>query len=290
MFAQRRSAGKSPRFNVKVLPPSVLNTIKRSRPLYAVGRRARFAIGSFLGARTVPGLDGRLHYNDFMLDSTNPIDVDGYRRTGIQVVFQLGRSLEEAGRGWDTVGSVLEVGCGYGRVVRELRKTVPADRIYVSDVIDEGARFTAAEFGATQIPADPGPEWDARFGLVYVSSMYSHMPRSAVVGHLRRICALIAPGGVLVFTSLGRDSALSLEIHNQYWLDKARVLDALANVGYYFERYPYYNGDYGLTWFTREAVERLVGESAPAVEFVACHLNDVAGNQDLYVWRKPGAG
>jgi SAM-dependent methyltransferase len=278
-----------PHLTVKVLPPKVLDTIKRSRPVYAVGRRARYAIGSLLGARRVPGLDGRLHYNDYMLGSTKPVDVQGYRRTGIEVVGQLSRSLEEAGRGWDTVGAVLEVGCGYGRVVRELRKTVPAERIYVCDVIDEGARFTASEFGATQIPTDPGPEWDGRFDLIYLLSVYSHLPKSVVADHLRGVYSLLAPGGLLVFTILGRDSAQTLEIHNQYWLDKTRVLDALNDAGYYYERYPYYYDEYGLTWFVREAVERLVAKSAPALELVACHLNDVAGNQDLYVWRKPEA-
>ena len=187
------------------------------------------------------------------------------------------------------MGALLEVGCGYGRVIRELRKTVPAERIYVCDVIDEGARFTASEFGATRIPADPGPEWDGRFDLVYLLSVYSHLPESAVADHLRRMSSLLAPGGVLVFTTLGRDSAQTLEIHNQYWLDKARVLDALEDSGYYYERYPYYYDEYGLTWFVPEAVQRLVAESAPELELVASHLNDVAGNQDLYVWRKPDA-
>lgn len=278
-----------PGLSVTILPPNVLNAIKRARPVYAVSRRARFAIGSLLGARTVPGLDGRVHYNDFMLVSTNPADVHEYCRTADEFVGQLGRSLKEAGRDWDTVGSVLEVGCGYGRIVRELRKTLPAKRIHVSDVIDGGARFTASEFGATQIPTDPGPEWDERFGVIYLLSVYSHMPRPAVADHLRRMQRLLAPGGVLVFTTHGRDSAQILAIYHQYWLDKNRVLDALADTGYYFERYPYYYAEYGMTWFTREAVQRLVAVSVPGLELVACHLRDVGGHQDLYVWRKPDA-
>lgn len=276
-----------PGLSVTILPPKLLNTIKRARPIYAVGRRGRFAIGALLGARRVPGLDGQVHYNDFMLVSTNPADVREYRRTAEEFVGQLGRSLKEAGRDWDTVGSVLEVGCGYGRIVRELCKTVPANRIYVSDVIDSGARFTASEFGATQIPADPGPEWNERFGLIYLLSVYSHMPRQGVADHLRRMHRLLAPGGVLVFTTHGPDSAQILEIYNQYWLDKKRVLNALADAGYYFERYPHYYDQYGMTWFTQEAVQRLVAESAPELELVACHLHDVGGHQDLYVWRKP---
>ncbi len=273
--------------STKILPANALNTIKRVRPIYAVSRRARFAVGSLLRARTVPGLDGRVHYNDFMLISTNPVDVHDYRCMAVEFVEQLGRSLKEAGRDWDTLGRVLDVGCGYGRIVRELRNTVPADRIHVSDVIDEGARFTASEFGATQIPTDPSQEWDGQFDLIYMVSVYSHMPRLAVADHLRRVESLLAPGGVLVFTAQGRDSVEIFEPYKLYWLDKDRVLDALADTGYYFERYPYYYDEYGMTFFTQEAMKRLVAESAPALEFVACHLNDLPGNQDLYVWRKP---
>jgi SAM-dependent methyltransferase len=278
-----------PNLSVKILPPHVLNTIKRARPIYAASRRARFAIGSLLGARTVPGLDGRVHYNDFMLTSTNPAAVHEYRRTAEEFVGQLDRSLKEAGRDWDTVGSVLEIGCGYGRIVRALRNTVPTNRIHVSDVIDGGARFTASEFGATQIPAEPGPEWDERFDLIYLLSVYSHLPRPAVADHLRRMQSLLAPGGVLVFTTHGRDSANILEVYNQYWLEADRVLGGLSDAGYYFERYPYYYDEYGMTFFTREAMESLVAESAPALELVGCHLNDVAGHQDMYVWRKTDA-
>jgi SAM-dependent methyltransferase len=278
-----------PGLSVKVLPTNMLNTIKRSRPLYTVSRRARFAIGSLLGARTVAGLDGRVHYNDFMLVSTNPASVDTYRRTAEEFVGQLGRSLKEAGRDWDTVQSVLEIGCGYGRIVRALRNTVPSGRIHVSDVIEGGAQFTASEFGATKIPTDPGPEWDGRFDLIYLLSVYSHLPRLAVADHLRRMQSLLAPGGVLVFTTHGPDSAQILEVYNQYWLDEGRVQAGLANAGCYFERYPHYYDEYGMTWFTRDTVESLVAESAPALKLVGCHSNDVAGHQDLYVWQKTGA-
>ena len=52
----------------KVLPATLLDRVKRSPLVYQVARRVRFAVGSMLGARTVPGIPGRCHYNDFMLD------------------------------------------------------------------------------------------------------------------------------------------------------------------------------------------------------------------------------
>ncbi len=62
--------------NTQILPKGTLDTIKRSRPIYTIGRKVRFAVGELLGSREVPGLTGRTHYNDFMLVSTDPAVVE----------------------------------------------------------------------------------------------------------------------------------------------------------------------------------------------------------------------
>ena len=165
--------------NTQILPKGTLDTIKRSRPIYTIGRKVRFAVGELLGLREVPGLTGRTHYNDFMLVSTDPAVVETYVRGANQFIDILERSCSEAGRDPSTIGEVLEVGCGYGRIVRELRKRMPAARVHVSDVIDGAARFTAAEFGCYEMPPleDAGAEYNERFDLVYLLSVYTHLRR-----------------------------------------------------------------------------------------------------------------
>lgn len=274
--------------STKVVPGNLLEAVKRVRPVYTAARRARFAVGSRLGAREVPGI-GRVHYNDFMLDSSNPADVEHYRNDAAAFVDQIGNSLAKAGRDWKSVSAALEVGCGYGRIVRELRKRLPAERIYVSDLIDEGARFTAAEFGVHKMPVaeEAGPEWNERFDLIYLLSVYTHLPEAAIKAHLSRMEEFLAPTGVFIFTTHGRGSAEHAERYNQYWLDKNNVLAGVERDGYYFERYPYYYDEYGLTWLTPSAVERLVAESAPTLNRVSWQPLVVGGQQDLHVWRKP---
>jgi SAM-dependent methyltransferase len=274
--------------NTKILTKGALDTIKRSRPVYNVARKVRFAMGELLGARVVPGLGGRAHYNDFMLDSTDPTDVERYVRGANQFVDILERSCSEAGRDPDTIGDVLEVGCGYGRIVRELRKRMPSARVHVSDVMDGAARFTAAEFGCREmLPLEQsGAEFDERFDLVYLLSVYTHLRRDLVAANLRRLSAVLKPDGVAVITLHGRGSAATAERYNQYWLDKARVLQALDRDGYYYEKYPYYYGEYGLTWFTRPAFDQLIAEAAPSLHAVAYHPMDLEGHQDVAVFRK----
>jgi SAM-dependent methyltransferase len=274
--------------NTKVLAKGVLDVVKRSRPIYNVGRRLRFAAGARLGARPVQGITGRVHYNDFMLTSTDPADVEYYLRGAIEFVDILERSCVEAGRDPNSVVDLLEVGCGYGRIVRELRKRMPLVRVHVSDVIESAAQFTAAEFGAHYMKPleEAGAEFDGRFDLVYLLSVYSHLRRDMVAANLRRVTAVLKPGGVAVITLQGQGSAETVERYKLYWLDKNRLLQALARDGVYYEKYPYYYAEYGLTWFTRAAFDQLVLETTPELTAVAFHPMDVDGHQDVLVYRK----
>jgi SAM-dependent methyltransferase len=271
----------------KVLPKDLLDKIKRTRPVYNLARRVRFAIGERLGARPVEGLTGRVHYNDFMLTSAEPEKVASYRDGATQFVDILERSVTEAGRSWDSLEAVMEVGCGYGRIVRELVKRLPPSRIFVSDVIDGGARFTAAEFGVQKVPPiERGGDLKSKFDLIYLLSVYTHLRRDMVVSNLSGVAAALKPGGVAVITIHGQGSAETAERYEQYWLDKTCLLQALARDGYYYERYPYYYDEYGLTWFTRDAFEKLVSETAPELSLVAYHAMDVDAHQDIFVYRK----
>ena len=274
--------------STKMLPKPMLDAIKRSPKLYSLGRRLRFGIGSLLGARVVSGITGPVHFNDFMLDSNSADEARGYANSARQFVSLLGRSLEEAGRSWTEISSVLEIGCGYGRIVRELRSQQPHVDIYVNDVNEEGARFTASEFNARRISlleAAPEPLRD-RFDLVYLLSIYTHLPRDMVERSLALVCSALRPGGLAVFTIHGEGSAQMADRYDQFWLDKERVLQGLADEGYYYERYPYYRNECGLTWFAPDTIKALVLTSAPALKLVSHHAMELDGHQDIYVYHR----
>jgi SAM-dependent methyltransferase len=219
----------------KLLPTNVLNSVKRTRLIYQVGRKARFTLGSYMGARYVAALDSRAHYNDFMLSSTSADHLESYRRGAIEFVDILGKSLREAGREWQSVKSCLEIGCGYGRIVRELRHIVPSHAISVCDVIEEGARFTAAEFGVRRVPAVEamGKEYDEAFDFIYLLSVYTHLPRQMIEDNLARVSKLVKPNGVVVFSMHGKQSAEMAEMYEQYWLDKEKLNAELDRSGFF---------------------------------------------------------
>lgn len=272
----------------KVLPKSLLNTVKRSPRAYSILRRARFGLGTLMGARTVPGIPGRCHFNDFMLDATDPKSVTIYQGGAENFVKILDRSIVAAGRNWSDIERCLEIGCGYGRIIRVLKDRLPADRIYVCDVIEEGARFTAEEFGANAIPLieNAGSRYDGSFDLIYLLSVYTHMRRERIQDHVERVARAMKTNGVLVFSIQGEVSASNCEQYELYWLDKERLNRSLAADGYYYARYPYYNEDYGVTWFRPDAVHELMRTAAPALQPVSYESASLDGHQDIYVYRK----
>jgi SAM-dependent methyltransferase len=279
--------GAEKHVRTKLLPANVLNTVKRTRLVYQVGRKARFALGSYMGARYVPALASRAHYNDFMLSSTSADHVGSYRRGAVEFVGLLSRSLREADREWRDIESCLEIGCGYGRIVRELRREIAPSAISVCDIIDEGARFAAAEFGVRRVPVIEamGPEYDCSFDLIYLLSVYTHLPRHMIENNLARVSALLKPNGVLVFSTHGKQSAEMAEIYEQYWLDKEKLNAELERTGFFYERYPYYYAEYGLTWITTDEVRKMVANAAPTLDFVAHHPLAVDAHQDVFVYR-----
>jgi SAM-dependent methyltransferase len=280
--------GAEQHVRTKLLPNNVLNTVKRTRLVYQVGRKARFALGSYMGARYIPALASRAHYNDFMLSSTSADHIGSYRRGAVEFVGILGRSLREAGRDWRGIESCLEIGCGYGRIVRELRRELPPSSISVCDVIDEGARFTAAEFGVRRVPVAEAmdTDYDGSFDLIYLLSVYTHLPRHMIESNLAHVSALLKPDGVVVFSTHGRQSAEMAEIYEQYWLNKEKLNAELEKTGFFYERYPYYWAEYGLTWIAAEQVKRMVASTAPRLDFVAHHQLAVDAHQDVFVYRR----
>jgi SAM-dependent methyltransferase len=274
--------------HTKLLPTNVLNTVKRTRLVYQVARKARFALGSYMGARHVPALASRAHYNDFMLSSTSADHVASYRRGAVEFVGILSRSLREADREWRDIESCLEIGCGYGRIVRELRREIAPSSISVCDVLDEGARFAAAEFGVRRVSVVEamGPEYDCSFDLIYLLSVYTHLPRHMIENNLARVSALLKPNGALVFSTHGKQSAEMAEIYQQYWLDKEKLSAKLEQTGFFYERYPYYYADYGLTWMVTDEVKKMVANAAPTLDFLAHYPLAVDAHQDVFVYRR----
>lgn len=113
--------------------------------------------------------------------------------------------LERAGK--TEVRSILDFPCGHGRVVRTLGAAFPAAALTVCDLDRDGVDFCARTFGATPVYShvDPGSiRIDGSFDLIWVGSLFTHLDVERWQGFLALFRSLLAPGGVLLFTTAGR--------------------------------------------------------------------------------------
>ncbi|HLU37986.1 MAG TPA: class I SAM-dependent methyltransferase [Planctomycetota bacterium] len=104
------------------------------------------------------------------------------------------------------VRAMLDFACGYGRLGRWLGLHLPRERIWSSDISADGVAFQRERFGHHGIVsvADPAEFHCAqRFDLIFVASLFSHLPEATFGAWLERLWTLLADGGVLVFSVHG---------------------------------------------------------------------------------------
>lgn len=138
------------------------------------------------------------------------------------------------------IESILDFGCGYGRVCRFLRAAFPDGSISVSDTYPAGAKFCAENFGCTDIEGVLHPE---SFDLIWVGSVFTHLSEDEVSELMFRLAAALRPNGLLVFTTHGRFSCArhfadpTVELYMPGRLQNDRIVAGYINRGFGFIRH-----------------------------------------------------
>ena len=140
--------------------------------------------------------------------SVNPLR--DYFADGWRTLSELMLLLESAQRPLLGAGSFLEFASGHGRFTRHLVKALGAERVTVSDVVPDAVAFARDTLGVPGFLSAARPEdvaWPRRYGVVFVLSLFSHLPRSSWGRWLARLVDAVEPGGLLVFTTHGTEAA-----------------------------------------------------------------------------------
>lgn len=164
---------------------------------------------------TMFGLDCRIAPQDDIFHffaghptSNNPLR--DYLADGWRTLAELMLLLERADRPLARIDAVLEFASGHGRFTRHLVKAIGAERVTVSDVVADAVDFSRRAFGVQGFVSHAVPEqlaWPRRYDLVFVLSLFSHLPRATWGAWLARLWDMVAPGGVLVFSTHGTEAA-----------------------------------------------------------------------------------
>lgn len=240
-------------------------------------------IGSF---RNIMGLDCTISPQDDIFgffaghaSSTNPLR--DYLADGWRTLSELMLLLEAVGQPLLQTSSVLEFASGHGRFTRHLVKAMGADRVTVSDVVPDAVRFATQTFGVQGLMSASVPEqvqWPRRYGLVFVLSLFSHLPRSTWSRWLKVLWDAVEPGGLLVFTTHGVKAAAFDHV-------------TLDDEGYFFAASSESNAidaqEYGTAFTAEPFVLARIAETVGAESLVHKSLVHFWNHQDAYVLRKP---
>ena len=209
---------------------------------------------------------------------TNPLR--DYLADGWRTLSELMLLLESVGQPLLGLPSVLEFASGHGRFTRHLVKALGAQRVAVSDVVPDAVQFASQTFGVHGFMSARAPEqvaWPRRYALVFVLSLFSHLPRSTWTRWLRVLWDAVEPGGLLVFSTHGAKAAA----YDQVQLDAEGFFFAPSSESQAID-----GQEYGTTFTSESFVLAQISEVmglAALVHQVPVHFWN---HQDAYVLRR----
>ena len=177
-----------------------------------------------------------------------------YLSDGWRTLSELMLLLEEVERPLSKTPSVLEFAAGFGRFTRHLAKVLPG-RVTCSDVMPGSVAFLREQFGVQAFESSHDPEQiehTGQYDLVFVLSMFTHLPIPMWAPWLRTLMRMLKPGGLLVFS-----------VHNEEIAGEIGVVfDANGTHFIASSESPSIDAQtYGTTFTTRDFVKQAVAEA-----------------------------
>lgn len=187
----------------------------------------------------------------------------------------------------DGVSSVLDFAAGHGRVDRFLAARLGGERVWVSDIKPGAVEFQTAQFGVSGVASAARPEEfrpGREFDLILVASLFTHLPDAEFRGWLRRLWGLLAPRGVLVFST--HDAWVTdgrPERHRFTRVNEDLFLDGVVGLGSRDGALD--AGEYGMTWAEEGYVAEVIAESCGGAQYVRYPrgLDSKLQRQDLFL-------
>lgn len=230
-----------------------------------------------------------LHPDDFIFQFlvTNPVfkerdlAIRYYFYDGQQSARNLRSLVDELGIDGGGEFDLLEFASGYGCVSRHVQKHMPNAHHLCCDIHPQAIEFLEGTLGCVAAESHTEPEKleiDRLFDVVFALSFFSHMPRSTWLRWLHMLYAHVRPGGYLLFTTQG------LETAQKHMGDPEIPAD-----GFWFhpssEQKDLDVADYGQTIVTEEFVQDQC-RYLPRCELVRSLPAFWWGHQDTYAIRK----
>ena len=150
-----------------------------------------------------------------------------YYDSGALITSDLETQLAWIGRPLHSFGSVLDFGCGCGRLIRHMREYTDAD-LYGSDYNPHLVAWCRAHlpFGAFHTNRlHPPLLFEAgAFDLVYARSVFTHLTGNLQRAWVQEFRRVLRPGSVLCFTTHGALLAANLDAPQKAAFDRGELV------------------------------------------------------------------
>jgi SAM-dependent methyltransferase len=192
-------------------------------------------------------VSSRISYEDGMYKG----DGAHYFNVGLSAIHCIDEALNVAHIA--SVNNILDLPCGYGRVLRFLVQRFSAARIVACELLPDAVRFCAETFGA--VPAQSSYNLneltlDAQFDLIWCGSLITHLDALRTLDLLKFFARQLAPGGLVIFTTHGDYVADRIFAEADFYgLPRAQIpalVAAYRQDGYCYLDYPEATG-YGVS-------------------------------------------
>lgn len=171
---------------------------------------------------------------------------------------------------------VLDFACGYGRLLRFLVPALPEHSVYGAEIQTDALQFVKQQFSVPVWPSAYAPDEfspEQSFDLVWVASLFSHLPDHLFTAWLGRLKDILSERGVLCFS-----------VHDQLLLpDGQHMPDAGIRFFAASENADLDNRAYGTTYVTEAYVMAKVSELFGSAYSCQRIPRGLAHEQDLYV-------
>lgn len=233
------------------------------------------------------GVNCEIHPNDeifrfFYHHPTCKNPLRDYFADGWRTSYELMMVLEKVGQPLANCGSLLEFASGYGRLTRHFAKFPGAEKVHASDLMPGSVDFIKEKFGIDGFYSHSQPaqlHFPQQYDLVFVLSLFSHLPKSTWGDWLKKLYSAVAPGGCLVFTTHGE----SVADQNNVGLDGDGFFFVASSESSHLE-----GEEYGTSITSKTFVEQRVSEIDGA-EIVLFEVDHFWAGQDVWILKKPNA-
>lgn len=182
--------------------------------------------------------------------------------------------------GFAGLGTVLDFASGWGRLTRVLEQTLRPDQIYVGDIYHDAIAWQERTFGVAGVYSAPDPKGFDHAGghdLVFVGSMFSHLPDGLFQRWLAKLHGFLGPKGVLAFS-----------VHDQAILPAGQAMDPSGLTYLRFSESGSLDLEiYGMSYVTEAYVGAAIEAASPGASWRR-FPKGLYENQDLYVVGAPG--